>query len=179
MQGDRRPDILHITLWNTEAPHEVARRICAVDLEAVVEVGATFGQAHIVEHGADIEQLRVVFQPLPLTGQSSPQEDAAGMVVQQVILGVPDELGGGLRQRAVRHRDSSDGIRHFDCSFLDGQIAIGSLAGNVASKAISSISSWVLTVCASLSRALRSAESMSCRAALEVTLQPGRATARA
>ena len=52
------------------------------DLEAQVGTAVSLGEAHIVEHGADIKQFRIIFQRFPLTRQGTPEENPARMVVQ-------------------------------------------------------------------------------------------------
>ncbi|MNF55045.1 hypothetical protein D3C84_364910 [compost metagenome] len=72
----------------------------------------TLHQSQVMEHRADVQQLRVVGQLLALAAQSTEQEDPARVVVEQVGLDVADVFGGGLGQCAVGDLDAGDGGAH-------------------------------------------------------------------
>src|SRR5581483_10237280 len=86
---------------------------------------------HVVEHGAQIEQLGIVFQPATLAGQRAPEEHAAAVVVEQVVLGIAEELGGGAGDGTVRHADAGDDLGH--AIYL---LHLGSLRGGVNRHAV-------------------------------------------
>src|SRR5690242_14433855 len=87
VERDGNPDVLDVTLGHAVAFHEFAGGIGAIDLEAQIGARIFLGEAHVVEHGAEVKQLRVVFQPAVLARERAPQEDAATMVVEQVVFG--------------------------------------------------------------------------------------------
>ena len=73
VQRDRGPDRVDVGLRNAVAAQEVARGIGTVDLEPLMRAAVLMGQAHVVEHGAGIEQLGVELEPAVLAGESAPK----------------------------------------------------------------------------------------------------------
>jgi hypothetical protein len=61
----------------------------------------SLGQAQVVEHRPDIEQLEVRLQSQSAALQGTEQEHSARMVEEQVVLGVADEIRRLPHQRAV------------------------------------------------------------------------------
>jgi hypothetical protein len=59
------------------AAQEVARRIRAVHLEALIGAAVPMCQPHVVKHRACIEKLGIERQAAPRPGQRAPVEDAA------------------------------------------------------------------------------------------------------
>src|SRR5207302_965202 len=67
VQRDRGPHRLDILLGNAVATKEVAGDVGAVHLEALMRARMLAGEAHVVEHGAGIEQFGIEFQAAMLT----------------------------------------------------------------------------------------------------------------
>ena len=108
--------VVDVALGDAVAAQEVAGGIGAVDLEALIGAGVLLGQAHVVEHGAGIEQLGIEAQTAPLAGERAPVIDAARMVEQQRRLGIPDQFGHFARQFAVGNDDPRYWMtRRVDC----------------------------------------------------------------
>jgi hypothetical protein len=72
-----------------------------------------------MEHCAHVKQFGVVFQATPLAGQGGPEKHPPAMIVEQVVLGISDEFGGGLDDGAVGHWNSSDDLGHFEARFYE------------------------------------------------------------
>ena len=108
VQGDGLPHGHDVLLGQAVALQERAGGVGAVDLEALVLGAVTGDEAEVVEHRADVEQLRVVVQAQLLALQRSPQEHPPRMVEQQRCRDVPHELGRLARDPAVRDRNPGD-----------------------------------------------------------------------
>jgi hypothetical protein len=80
---------------------EVARSICAVDLETLVGAAVPRRQPHVVEHGAGIEQFGIELQAAMPTCQGPEVVDAAGVMKQQRRFRIPHHLGDLSGQLAV------------------------------------------------------------------------------
>ncbi len=109
VQGDGVPHILDVAFGELVGPHEVGGGVGAVDLEAFVGAGEGRLEAHVVEHGAQVEQLEVDLQALALSGEGAEQEDPVGVMVEQLRFGVPHQLVNVAGQGAVGHGDTRDG----------------------------------------------------------------------
>ena len=120
VQRDCRPDILDFALGHTVALEEIARDIRTVDLETQVGARMRLGQSHVVKHRAHVEQFWIVIQTLPFTGQRSPEEHPPAVIVEQIVLGIADELGGGPRHRAVGNTDTGNELIHQSTSSVTG-----------------------------------------------------------
>jgi hypothetical protein len=92
VEGDCGPDILDIGLGQVVLLEEGAGGVGSVDLEALVGRAVAGDEAEVVKHGSGVEQLAVEFEAAPLTGESCEVVDTAGVVEEQLGLGVADEL---------------------------------------------------------------------------------------
>ena len=79
VQRDRGPDRLNVALGYAMAPEKVASGVGAVDLETLIRASVLRGKAHVVEHGAGIEELGIKTETAALAGERAPVIDAAGM----------------------------------------------------------------------------------------------------
>jgi hypothetical protein len=86
--------------------------ICAVHFEALVIAAMTCDQTKVVEHRADIQQLRVIGQSLALAAQGTEQKHPARVVIKQFGFDVADVFGGGSGEGAVRDLDAGDSAGH-------------------------------------------------------------------
>jgi hypothetical protein len=66
------------------------------------------GEAQVVKHRADVEELPIEAQPAALPGERTEVVDAAGMVKEQVGLLAADQLGGLTSKLAIRDGHSFD-----------------------------------------------------------------------
>jgi hypothetical protein len=66
------------------ALEERARRVRAVDLEALVPGPVGRDEAEVVEQRTDVQQLGVVVQAEPIALQRAPEKDAPGVVEEQL-----------------------------------------------------------------------------------------------
>ena len=108
VQCDAQPDLASVGVIDAALQQEVARRVGAVDFEAQGRVRIPLGEAEVVEHRPDVEQLEVGLQPTAAALQRTEQEHSAGVVEQQVVLGIADEVGGLAHQRGVGDDDVGD-----------------------------------------------------------------------
>ncbi len=120
VEGDRRPDHVDLVLRDALARQERPRGVGAVHLEAFRLARIGGHEAHVVEHRGGIEQFRVVGEPLGVAGQGAEQEHAARVVVEQVGLGVADQVGDLASQGAVGDGDAGDGGHGGEASW-DGE----------------------------------------------------------
>ena len=109
VQGDRLPDGHDALLGQAVALQEGAGGVGPVDLEALVLGAVALDEPDVVEHRADVEQLRVVVQAELLTLQRAPQEHPPRVVEQQLRRDVLHELGRLASERAVGDRNPGDG----------------------------------------------------------------------
>src|SRR3981081_1936473 len=70
------------------------------------------GQTHVVEHGADVEQLAVEAQSPGVASECTEQEHSAGMVVQKFPGGVSHQFRYLRRKRAVGNRQIGNVCGH-------------------------------------------------------------------
>jgi hypothetical protein len=70
------------------------------------------GQPDIVEHGPDVEQLRIISQTFALTGQGAEQLDPSGVVIEKVGLLVADQLRQVFGHLAVGDFDARYCLGH-------------------------------------------------------------------
>jgi hypothetical protein len=108
VQGDRVPHDADRVGRDAPPAQELARGVRAVDLEAVVCAAMTLDEADVVEDRADVEQLGVVLEAMPLTVQRAKDIDAHRVVKEEIRLDVPDQLRRLVGQRAVRNGDPGD-----------------------------------------------------------------------
>jgi hypothetical protein len=71
---------------------EVSRGVGTINFKAQVRAAVLGSEAHVVEHGAEIEQFRVVAEGLAFTSQGGPQVDAPAVTIEQVGLSISDQL---------------------------------------------------------------------------------------
>jgi hypothetical protein len=65
------------------APQEIAGDVGAVHLEALIGAGVLRSKAHIVKHGAGVEEFRIKAKTAALAGKRAPVIDSARVVKQQ------------------------------------------------------------------------------------------------
>jgi hypothetical protein len=94
------------------AAQKLPRQVGAVDLETLVGAPVALGQAEVVEHRADVEQLGVGLDPAVAALQGREEEHPAGMVEQQRGAVFADQLGGLAGQLGVRDVDPGDRLGH-------------------------------------------------------------------
>ena len=68
------------------------------------------GEPEVVKHRSDVEQLQVRLQSAAQALQCSEEEHPPGMVEQQVVFDVTNELGDFARQRAIGYADAGNGF---------------------------------------------------------------------
>ena len=112
VQGDAGPDVVDVLLRDTALLEELGGGVGAVHFEAVLRAGVAGHQADVVEHGTGVEQLRVVVETALLTGKGGEVVDAAGVVVEQLGLGVADELLDLAGELGVGDGDAGNGGGH-------------------------------------------------------------------
>src|ERR1700716_3655799 len=91
---------------------ELPRQVGAVDLEALVGAPVVLGQAEVVEHRADVEQLGVGLDFAVAALQAREEEHSAGVVEQQRGAGLADQLGGPAGALGVGDVDPGDRLGH-------------------------------------------------------------------
>ena len=91
---------------------EAGGRIGAVHFETLVWASVGRLKAHVVKHGADIEQFGIDLEPLALAGQRPEQEHSIGVMKEQVGFGVAHQLLHLLGQLAIGHLYTSDDLCH-------------------------------------------------------------------
>ena len=112
VQGNRQPDLLDVVIAEPVRFEKRRCRVGAVHFETLVITAVTFDQTEVMEHCADVQQLRVVGQLLALAAQCAEQKYPARVVVEQVGFDVADVLGGGPGEGAVGDFDAGDGRAH-------------------------------------------------------------------
>ena len=91
---------------------ETAGLVGAVDLEPLRLGAVLVGQAEVVEHRTDVEQLGIRGQAPELTLEHAEEVDAARVVEQQRWGGVAHEIGRLRDHAAVGDGDTSDLFSH-------------------------------------------------------------------
>ena len=106
VERDRGPHEVDVAWRDVVGLQEVARDVRAVDLEALGWAAVPLRQAHVMEHGAGVEQLAVERQAASQAGQRGKAVNPARMIEEQVRLGIADELGDPSAQLAVGDVDA-------------------------------------------------------------------------
>src|SRR5712671_135812 len=115
VQRDRRPDRVDIRFRDAVAAQELARRVRAVDFEALPGAAVPRDKSQVMEHRSRIQKLRIEAQAAALSGQRAEMIDPARVMEEQRRDGIADQLGDLARKLAVgrtylsygqrRHRD--------------------------------------------------------------------------
>ena len=71
----------------------------------------------VVEHGRGVKQFGIEAQPALLSGDGAKEKDPAGVVEQQLGLGIADELCDRAAKLAIGNGHTVDGSGHFFNSF--------------------------------------------------------------
>src|SRR5690606_29540606 len=108
VQRDRGPHPAHAVFGDAVRAEEGAGLVGAVDLEAAAAAVEPLAEAEVVEHRADVEQLGVVVQAAAAPAQGAEPVDPPGVVVDQLLGGVPDQFGGFGGQFRVGDGDPGD-----------------------------------------------------------------------
>src|ERR1700723_3250674 len=106
VQRDRGPDCLDIPLGDATAFEEIAGGVGAVHLEALVRAGMRGGEAHIVKHGAGVQELGIVAEATAVACKRTPVVDAARVMKQYRRLGISDQFRYFTSQLAVGNDDA-------------------------------------------------------------------------
>lgn len=112
MERDGVPDVFDESFVDAMTPQERRGRVRSIDLEAVVLAGIGRLKAHVVEHRADVEELRIEDQTAALAGERAEEEDAVRMMVEELALRVADELVDLTGEATVGNGDVGDRRRH-------------------------------------------------------------------
>jgi hypothetical protein len=96
---------------------KVARGIGPVHFESIGFAAVTGGQAHVMEHRTNVQELGIEEHSTPPPGEGPEVVDATRMVEEQGGSSVPHQCGDLPRQFAVGHRHAigRDHIRCSDC----------------------------------------------------------------
>jgi len=108
VQRDRRPDGLGGGRRETLVQKELARVVGAIDFEALLDVGKGSQEAGVVEHGRQVEQLRVGSHAEHVSVNQTEEEDPPGVVVDEGagrLLDEPGRFGDRRRLRNPQPRD--------------------------------------------------------------------------
>ena len=116
MQCDGQPDLAHSRVVVPAVAQELLRRIGPVDLEPEHGVAILLREPDVVEHRPYVQQFEVGVEASPAPLQRAEQEYPPGVVEEQVVLDISDELGGVSHERCVWNRDSRDRLCSHDVS---------------------------------------------------------------
>ena len=108
VQSNGVPNLFDLGLANLMSRQELASCIRSIDFEALGGGAVRWHQAHVVEHGSDVEHLSVKGQLAPFSSHCTKQENPFGMVEEEVSLRVADQFGRLPRKEAVREANTSD-----------------------------------------------------------------------
>lgn len=112
VQCDAEPHLSGGGLVGTVVEKEIAGSVRAVHLESQRRFASVrLRQAEVMEHRADVEQFQIDGEATTATLQRAEQEHTPGVVEEEVVLTVADEVGGGADDRRVRYIDPRDGGR--------------------------------------------------------------------
>jgi hypothetical protein len=106
------------------------RQLRPIDLEPVVRAAVLRGQAHVVEHGPEIQQL-VIDRPAPAAAPDRPEQlDPQGVCEQQRGAVLAQQFGRFSGKLAVGDSDPRDDFSHDSTPIRDHQPDV---AGKLAS----------------------------------------------